>query len=122
MPEELEVISKNIELITWYLNFVEKMPRSHRYGIGARIENKLFELLDLLTQSKFSQSKIELLRQAGFRVEEIRLLLRVTHRLRLISNRRFSYAVKELSQIGVGVRRWLRYHEQRASADSLTQS
>ena len=42
---ELVVIEKTYELQIWTLNHIAKFPRSHRYGVGLRLEQRLATIL-----------------------------------------------------------------------------
>lgn len=106
MADELRVITHTYDLMVWTLPHTAKFPRSHRYGLGMRIEDKLQHLLDGLVEAKFSQDKSELLRQAGLRVEELRLLLRVARDLQILSTRSHGHAHRRLEEIGKQLGGW----------------
>jgi hypothetical protein len=38
--DELLVIDRTYEFVKWFLNHLAKFPRSHRYGLGQRIEKE----------------------------------------------------------------------------------
>lgn len=107
--KELSVISNSIEFSTWVLQKLEKFPRSHRYGIGSRIETKLYELVDLLIEAKYSQRKRELLRQAGLRIEQLRFLLRICLEVRCLAYSSHQYAIETLSEIGQQIGGWRKH-------------
>ncbi len=49
---ELLVIDRTYELVKWYLGRLEKFPRSHRYGLGQRIETRQFLIFEALIKAK----------------------------------------------------------------------
>ena len=49
---ELLVIDRTYELVKWYLGRLEKFPRSHRYGLGQRIETRLYAIFEGLIRAK----------------------------------------------------------------------
>ena len=49
---ELLVIDRTYELVKWYLGRLEKFPRSHRYGLGQRIETPLFVISEAIIMAK----------------------------------------------------------------------
>ncbi len=44
--DELQVIDRTYELLKRFLKRLEKFPRSHRYGLGQQIEQRLYALLE----------------------------------------------------------------------------
>ena len=53
--DELLVIDRTYELLKWYLGRLEKFPRSHRYGLGQRIETRLYEIFEGLVRAKYGR-------------------------------------------------------------------
>jgi hypothetical protein len=108
MRNELEVITHTYDLLLWTLKHTAKFPRSHRHGLGQRIEDKTHRLLECLVEAKFSSEKSELLRQASLRVEELRLLFRITRDIRILSIGSQGFASQKLDQIGRQIGGWRR--------------
>ena len=48
--KDIPVILKLYDLILWTLNHTSRFPRHHRYSLGLRIEETLFDLLDTLVR------------------------------------------------------------------------
>ncbi len=46
MKDELLVIDRTYELLKWFLGRLDKFPRSHRYGLGQRIESRLYSIFE----------------------------------------------------------------------------
>ena len=50
--EELVVITKTYDLILWSCNHTGKFPRNHRFVLGERIEQRLYDLLETLIEGQ----------------------------------------------------------------------
>ena len=50
--EELAVITKTYDLIVWTVNHTSRFPRNHRHVLGLRIEQHLYDVLELLIEAK----------------------------------------------------------------------
>ena len=48
------VIDRMSELVRWYLGHLAKFPRSPRYGLGARLEQSLYGVLEDLIEANYS--------------------------------------------------------------------
>ena len=108
MVQELSVITLSYDLMTWTLAHTAKFPRSHRHGLGLRIEEKLFELLDLLVEAKLTTEKASLLQQAGLRVEQLRMLYRGAKDLHMLPVNSHRHATERLQEIGRQLGGWRR--------------
>jgi len=40
--DELQVVDRTYQLLKWFLGRLAKFPRSHRYGLGQQIEQRLY--------------------------------------------------------------------------------
>ena len=69
--EELVVITKTYDLILWSCNHTGKYPRNHRFVLGERIEQRLYDLLDSLIEAKYSRVRLPLQRRANLQLEII---------------------------------------------------
>ncbi len=63
--EELTVINKTYDLIVWTVNHTSRFPRNHRHVLGVRIEQHLYDVLELLIEAKFSRQRRALLCPEG---------------------------------------------------------
>jgi hypothetical protein len=43
---ELPVVQKTYELLLWMAPTIQKLPRSHRFVLGERLESSLYRLLE----------------------------------------------------------------------------
>ena len=75
--EELVVITKTYDLILWSCNHTGKFPRNHRFVLGERIEQRLYDLLETLIEAKYSRVRTALLQKANLQLEILRFQMRV---------------------------------------------
>jgi hypothetical protein len=47
--KELSVIQKTYDCIKWYVPIIERLPKIHKFTLGDRIINQLYDLLEGLT-------------------------------------------------------------------------
>jgi len=108
MSEELRVIDQLYEYILWTHNHIERFPRSVKFTIGSRIQDQQLEVLQLLIRAKFSKQKEESLFDAGVRLEQVRLLIRMCKDMRLISLNSHEYSSLQLTELTKQVQGWRR--------------
>jgi hypothetical protein len=56
--QELSIIQKTHDFIKWYIPILNRLPRNHRFHLGPRIINRIYELLEGLIESKFANNKL----------------------------------------------------------------
>ncbi|MDB9368842.1 hypothetical protein PN456_07725 [Nodularia spumigena CS-586/05] len=44
--EELPIIQKTYDLIKWYIPILTRLPRIHKFTLGDRMTNQLYDLLE----------------------------------------------------------------------------
>jgi len=72
--EELVIITKTYDLILWSCNHTRRFPRQHRFVLGERIEQNLYDLLKTLIQAKYTRDRHPLLRLSHVPVSAIYLI------------------------------------------------
>lgn len=107
-PDELPIIAKAYELLTWVTKHVDKFPRSHRFTLGSRLQNGLHDLMDALVEARFTRDRIELLNRCSIMIEQLRLALRLICDLKLLSFRSHEFAIRTLLDIGRQLGGWRR--------------
>ena len=105
---ELTILTKTYDLILWTANHTCRFPRNHRHVLGTRIEDKLYDILDLLIDAKFSRQRREQLDETNRHLEKLRFLLRLARDLKCLEVSSYGFGTKAVDEIGRLVGGWLR--------------
>ena len=105
---ELVVIEKSYALLVWSLEHIAKFPRSHRYGIGLRLEQRVNQILELLLAAKYTRDRLPLLQQANLELEQLRFQFRVVKDVKCISLDSYGSAARFVNEIGKLVGGWIK--------------
>lgn len=118
--DELLVIDRTYELLKWYLGHLGKFPRSHRYGLGQRLETRLFAVFEGLVRAKYGtgSDKLAHLSAVNLELEIVRFLGRLAHELGFLPHRSHAYAARELNEVGRMVGGWQRQQQSKASSSN----
>jgi hypothetical protein len=103
---ELKAISDLHNLIDWVLPIIAKFPRNFRYSLGVRVENLLYDILELLIKAKYSQKKDSYLSKANINFEIIRHLTRIWSQRGFISIRQYEALSNQINLIGAQIGGW----------------
>jgi hypothetical protein len=105
----LPVVEKVKILYTSWIVIHRKIPRTERFGLGARVDNAFLDLLTALRRASFTEpkQKIPMLEIAVVKIDDIRFFVQLLWENRLLSNEQFISFGNELEAIGknIGARR-----------------
>ena len=98
---------KTYDFIKWYVPVLNRLPRNYRLGLGTRIINHLYDLLENLIRARFSTSeKLEILQSLNIKLDIIRYQTRLLLDFELISSDRYKYINIQINGIGSDLGSW----------------
>ncbi len=108
------VIDRTYELIRWYLPHLAKFQRTHRYGLGKRIEDELYDVMKGLVSARYASPnrRSERLSSTNERLQMVRLLTRLANEIGLLPHKSYEHSARELLEIGKMVGGWTRQQNQ----------
>jgi hypothetical protein len=105
--DEMLVIARTYDLLLWALPMIAKIPRIHRFTLGERMENLIFEVLESLVEAKYAREKVPALERANLSLEKLRFLVRVCKDFRYLNIRRYEYLSGRINEVGKLVGGWI---------------
>jgi len=100
---ELAIIQKTYDLIKWYVPILNRLPRQHRFMLGNRIIDGLYDLLgDLIIAKYSSHDKLAKLQLLNSKLDILRHQTRLLLDFELIKGDRYEYAGQLINNIGYG--------------------
>ncbi len=112
---DLPVIQKTYDLILWFVPLLNRLPREHRYVLGERMMNGLYDLQEDLVRARYAKQKVALLEACNLRLEVLRQQTRLLLDFKLIEAQRFQYAAKLTNGVGVEVGGWIKQQKEIAT-------
>lgn len=110
---ELPIIQKTYDLIKWYIPILNRLPRDHKFLLGERITNGLYDLLEGLIQARYARDKLAPLATLNTRLDILRHQTRLLLDFKLISTQRYEYIGQQFNSIGTELGAWLKHQRQR---------
>jgi hypothetical protein len=110
---ELPIIQKTYDLIKWYIPILNRLPRDHRFTLGERIIQGLYDLLEGFIQARYSRDKMPQLETINRRLEILRYQSRLLLDFNLISEGRYEHIAKQINAIGIELGGWINQQRQR---------
>lgn len=108
MADEMQAVTRMYDVLKWLIPQIAKFPRSHKFTLGDRITNLALDVLMVLVEAQYIRHKVELLRQANRKLEQLRYLLRLCKDLELFSMKRYEYISREINEAGKLIGGWVK--------------
>jgi len=106
--KEIKIVNDTYNYIKWVLPIIAKYPRNYRYTLGTRIENTLYDFMELLQKSYFVTDKHMYLPDASIKLEHLRIILRLSYDLRLFGNKIHHAMIEQMENIGKQLGGWIK--------------
>ncbi|WP_414563107.1 MULTISPECIES: diversity-generating retroelement protein Avd [unclassified Anabaena] len=106
--EELPIIQKTYDLIKWYVPIINRLPRIHKFTLGDRMTNELYDLLEGLLTARYHQEKLNLLEPLKTIIDILKYQTRILFDFNLIPVYRYEYASKLINEIGLDLGGWIK--------------
>jgi len=111
--KELSVIQKTYDCIKWYVPIIERLPKIHKFTLGDRIINQLYDLLEGLIKAKYAKNKLPQLESLNTQLDILRYQTRMLLDFEKMSIERYEYAIKILDEIGTELGGWMKNQRNR---------
>ena len=111
--KELSVIQKTYDCIKWYVPIIERLPKIHKFSLGDRIINQLYDLLEGLIKAKYAKNKLPQLESLNTELDILRYQTRMLLDFNQMSFERYEYAIKLLDEIGIELGGWIKKQRDR---------
>ena len=105
---EFQVIRRSFDFAKWLLEHTQKFPKSLRFSLAVRIEERMLEVLECVTIANKLRDRLPLLRRADVAMESLRILVRLAHTMRVLATNSYEYAAREMDEIGKLLGGWIR--------------
>ncbi len=99
--KELSVIQKTCDLIKYYVPIIERFPKVHKFTVGDRIINQLYDLLEGLIKAKYANKKLNYLINLNVQLDILRHQTKLLLDFQLIALKRYKYISQQIDEIGI---------------------
>jgi hypothetical protein len=98
------------ELLGWTFDRSADIPKSHRFTIAQRLDNRTTDALLAAVRAQFQDpaTKRRTLEELNVLLEELRVLWRITHQRRWISQQQLIFVIGRIDEAGRMTGGWLR--------------
>lgn len=110
MAEELVILTRTYDLLTWLLPKCEKFPKPQRFVVTKRLQDAAMDFQEALFDAQAHSGKIRLdhLRRANADLNKLRLYLRLTYQWHWLNDGQYEHVSKMVAECGRLLGGWLR--------------
>jgi hypothetical protein len=108
IAEELPIFTAWMQFLEWLLPATEKFPKRVRFTFADRINNLALDIVEDLVEARYSRDKQPLLKRINLRLERLRILLRLCHRLQYLSHQGYEHAMRAINEVGRMLGGWIK--------------
>ena len=105
---ELPIIQKTYDLIKWYVPILNRLPRDHKFSLGNRIIEGLYELLEGLIKARYSTCKKTALMDLNTKIDILRYQTRLLVDFGLMETPRYQFVSQSINAIGIDLGSWIK--------------
>ena len=105
-----DIFNRLYNLLCFWYSHTKKIPKFDRYTIAQKIFDILLETLLIIQQAQFQkpyQKKLTL-EKASQSLGTVKILIRLTHDLNIVDQKKYLYLEKNLQEIGCMLGGWIK--------------
>lgn len=107
-PSTPKAVQDCRDLLLWLLPHLDKLPRSRRYTLGEKLENRVLTILESLVTAAYAPNKRTFLFQANRDLEVARHLWRMCFDLHGVSSKSYQHGGKLMLTLGQQIGGWMK--------------
>jgi hypothetical protein len=104
--QESPIFSKTFDLLAWLIPMTDKFPKSLRFVLARRVQDAAFNFYEAITAVSLSTHKRQHLEQADIELQRLRLYLRLSHELKLVSMGQYEHVSRMVVEVGTLLGGW----------------
>ncbi len=106
--DDLLIFTRWTDFLEWLLPALDKFPKKVRFTFTQRIEGLALDIVEDLVEARYTSNKRDILKRANLRLEKMRVLMRLGHKLRYLSNESHRFAMKAIDETGRMLGGWMK--------------
>ena len=108
VPDRLILFERWMEMTVWMLERTERFPKRLRASLTNRLENTTLEILEAVTTAAYRKDRTAILVAINEGLNRLRVLVRLSHELRLFSDGHYEEAAKRCDEAGRILGGWMK--------------
>lgn len=113
-PKVPELFTHWFDFLNWLFDRTTRFPKNIRHTLTNRIETLALDILMNIVEARYGRKvRSERLSRVNLDLEKMRVLMRLCHSRRFLSNNQYEHASREIEKAGRMTGGWKRFQETR---------
>jgi hypothetical protein len=108
IPDNLILFERWMDTTKWMLERTARFPKRVRQSLTNRVENTTLEILEGVTTAAYRKDRKETLAGINEGLNRLRVLVRLSHELRLLSDGQYEEAARRIDEAGRILGGWMK--------------
>lgn len=104
--ENLIIWQKLKELHIYIVKVLRHYPKSERFTLGQRTQNKLLDMVETTIEANAARDKTEILPILDAQLSQLRFLIDSAHEMEIISTKQYFHISEKTTEIGKMIGGW----------------
>jgi len=107
---QIPLIQKTYDLYKLAHQYSKAFPKSDKYCLGGKIKSIILEVIEQLIEAETAKRdwKLAPLSKAGYKINLLKLLIRLCHEIKILDNRKYLALQEMLQEIGRMIGGWVK--------------
>ena len=108
MKEQYPLYVRWRSVVAYMLELCSKYPKTVRFNLCDRITNTSLDVMNHIVEAIYSSRKKTVLKHANLSLEQLRVLIQISHASRYISLKQYEFIGREINDTGKMIGGWLK--------------
>ena len=108
MKESYPLYVKWRSVVAYMLDLCSKYPKTVRFNLCDRITNTSLDVMAGIVEAIYSSYKVSILKSTNLALEQLRVLMQISHDCHYISFKQYEYIGREINDTGKMIGGWLK--------------
>lgn len=107
---QISLIQKSIDLYKTIYQTIKLFPKGDKYNLGNEIKLLNIQIIELLIEAESTAKdwKMPLLNKSSIKINLLKILIRISHELKIIDNKKHYRLQEQLQEIGRMIGGWIK--------------
>lgn len=106
--DDLPIFVKWYDFMKWILTTTDHFPKKVRFTFTERLNQLAMSVIEDLIEARYTRNKIPALRRANLTLEKIRVLIRLSYEMKILSRKSYEYASFSINEAGKMLGGWMK--------------
>lgn len=107
---DVPILKKTFDFYKEFYQYLKGIPKKDQYMMGKRCEEYILIFMELILSAVGFQKpeKLKVLEQANGKFEVLKVLIRLTHELKILDNKKYLSLTTKMQEIGKMLGGWMK--------------